>query len=253
MSEPALAPATPAVVELAAVQRHYWMGQESVHALAGVSLRVQAGERLAILGPSGSGKSTLLNLVGLLDRPTEGHYRLEGADVGSLNNQSRARLRNQKIGFVFQHFHLLPNLSALENVALPLQYADFPGSHIRAQAQAALEAVGLAARQAHRPAQLSGGERQRVAIARAIIRTPRLLLADEPTGALDSEHGERILNLIEDLNRSHGITVMMITHDATIARRFPRYIQMRDGSIQADSGATQNATNLYPASESLYG
>lgn len=225
----------PPLVELLDVHRNYYMGAETVHALAGVTLRVAAGERVAILGPSGSGKSSLLNLVGLLDRPDEGKYRLAGVDMGGLSNMARARARNQQIGFVFQHFHLLPNLTALENVALPLHYGDLGGTQIRTQAQTALEAVGLVERQAHRPGQLSGGERQRVAIARAIVRMPSLLLADEPTGALDSENGQRILELIEDLNRVHGITVMMITHDAAVAGRFARCVRMRDGRIQADT------------------
>ncbi|MBA3774557.1 MAG: ABC transporter ATP-binding protein [Ramlibacter sp.] len=222
------------LVQLEAACRDHLMGDETVHALAGVSLSVMGGERVAILGPSGSGKSSLLNLVGLLDRPTEGRCRIDGQDVAALDSQARARLRNEKIGFVFQHFHLLPNLTALDNVALPLHYARMPRREIDERAAAALVAVGLSARQVHRPEQLSGGERQRVAIARAIVRTPSLLLADEPTGSLDSENGQHILELIEELNRVQRITVLMITHDAGIAARFPRCIHMRDGRILAD-------------------
>ncbi|HEU4460527.1 MAG TPA: ABC transporter ATP-binding protein [Methylibium sp.] len=233
--------ATP-LLALSGLHRTYLVGGECVHALAGVSLDVMAGERVAVLGPSGSGKSTLLHVLGLLDRPTQGLYGFDGQDVGALGNRARAQLRNRKIGFIFQHFHLLPNLTALENVALPMHYAQLPLDQIEHRARRALDDVGLADRHAHRPAQLSGGERQRVAIARAIVRTPRLLLADEPTGALDTGNGQRILSLIEELNLAHGITVVMITHDAAVAARFPRCVQMRDGRIQADRRPDAAAT-----------
>jgi len=218
------------VIELAGVSRTFQVGEEAVHALADVDLTVAAGEHLAIIGPSGSGKSTLLNLLGLLDRPTTGTYRLDGDDVSALADAERTRLRREAIGFVFQFFHLVPRLTAVDNVALPMVFAGVPRAERRARAAAALEQVGLAGRAAHRPDQLSGGERQRVAIARATVMGPRLLLADEPTGNLDSTSGRQVLDLLEGMNRE-GLTLVVITHDPEIAARAHRHITLRDGRV----------------------
>jgi len=220
------------VIELASVARTFWVGEEEVHALAGVDLTVAAGDHLVILGASGSGKSTLLNILGLLDRPTTGTYRFDGRDVSALADGERPRLRRDAIGFVFQFFHLVPRLTALENVALPMVFAGVARTDRRARAAAALEAVGLTARATHRPDQLSGGERQRVAIARATVMGPRLLLADEPTGNLDSASGRAVLDLLEGMNRA-GLTLVVITHDPAIAVRATRHITLRDGRIVA--------------------
>jgi len=220
------------VIELASVARTFWVGEEEVHALAGVDLTVAAGDHLVILGASGSGKSTLLNILGLLDRPTTGTYRFDGRDVSALADGERTRLRRDAIGFVFQFFHLVPRLTALENVALPMVFAGVARTDRRARAAAALEAVGLTARATHRPDQLSGGERQRVAIARATVMGPRLLLADEPTGNLDSASGRAVLDLLEGMNRA-GLTLVVITHDPAIAVRATRHITLRDGRIMA--------------------
>ncbi|HBB41133.1 MAG: macrolide ABC transporter ATP-binding protein [Nitrospirae bacterium CG18_big_fil_WC_8_21_14_2_50_70_55] len=220
------------MIELASVARTFWVGEEEVHALAGVDLTVAAGDHLVILGASGSGKSTLLNILGLLDRPTTGTYRFDGRDVSALADGERTRLRRDAIGFVFQFFHLVPRLTALENVALPMVFAGVARTDRRARAAAALEAVGLTARATHRPDQLSGGERQRVAIARATVMGPRLLLADEPTGNLDSASGRAVLDLLEGMNRA-GLTLVVITHDPAIAVRATRHITLRDGRIVA--------------------
>ncbi len=220
------------MIELAGVSRTFQVGEEAVHALADVDLTVAAGEHLAIIGPSGSGKSTLLNLLGLLDRPTTGTYRLDGDDVSALADAERTRLRREAIGFVFQFFHLVPRLTAVDNVALPMVFAGVPRAERRARAAAALEQVGLAGRAAHRPDQLSGGERQRVAIARATVMGPRLLLADEPTGNLDSTSGRQVLDLLEGMNRE-GLTLVVITHDPEIAARPHRHIPLRDGRVEA--------------------
>ena len=220
------------MIELASVARTFWVGEEEVHALAGVDLTVAAGDHLVILGASGSGKSTLLNILGLLDRPTTGTYRFDGRDVSALADGERTRLRRDAIGFVFQFFHLVPRLTALENVALPMVFAGVARTDRRARAAAALEAVGLTARATHRPDQLSGGERQRVAIARATVMGPRLLLADEPTGNLDSASGRAVLDLLEGMNRA-GLTLVVITHDPAIAVRATRHITLRDGRIMA--------------------
>jgi putative ABC transport system ATP-binding protein len=205
-----------------------------VHALAGIDLRVQAGEGLAITGPSGCGKSSLLNVLGLLDRPSAGEYRFAGQDVQALAPRALARLRGQGIGFVFQQFHLLPHLTALDNVALPLRYGSLGAAEAARQAGEALAAVGLAERALHRPAQLSGGQCQRVAIAQALVARPRVLLADEPTGALDSANGEHVLDLMLALHRERGMTLIVVTHDAAIARRLPRCVRLRDGRVQGD-------------------
>jgi putative ABC transport system ATP-binding protein len=200
------------MIELRAVSRVFQVGDASVHALRGLDLEVAAGEYLAIMGPSGSGKSTLLNILGCLDRPTSGTYRLEGREVGSLSDTDMAEVRLRKIGFVFQFFHLVPRLSALANVELPMIFAGMPPRERREKASAALAAVGLTPRAGHRPPQLSGGERQRVALARATVMGPAILLADEPTGNLDRASGREVVGVLEDLNQG-GLTLIVVTHD----------------------------------------
>ncbi len=212
----------------------YRMGKVDVEALRGVSLEVEKGEYLAIMGPSGSGKSTLMNILGCLDTPTRGKYYLEGRDVSSLSDDELSLLRNQKIGFVFQSFHLLPRTPAIHNVELPLIYAGVPKKERRKRAEEALEKVGLRERMWHKPNELSGGERQRVAIARAIINNPSILLADEPTGNLDSRSGEEIMRIFEDLHQT-GNTIIVVTHDPNIASRTHRIIKLKDGRIVNDS------------------
>jgi len=211
----------------------YTMGAEQIHALRGVSVAIERGEYVAIMGPSGSGKSTLMNLIGCLDTPTRGTYLLNGRPVGEMNDNELARIRNQEIGFVFQTFNLLPRASALENVALPLVYAGVSGSDREARARAALERVDLLARVAHRPNELSGGQRQRVAIARALVNNPSLLLADEPTGNLDSKTGAEIMALFARLHAS-GNTIVIVTHEADVAAFAPRALHLRDGEIEND-------------------
>jgi len=206
----------------------------AVRAVDGISFSVERGEALAIIGPSGCGKSSLLNILGCLDRPSAGRYELEGRDMASLDDDELAALRNRHIGFVFQSFNLLPRMTAVENVELPLLYAATKNS--RELARAALERVGLGARERHLPSELSGGQRQRVAIARAIVTRPSILLCDEPTGALDSRTGQEVLELLSTLNRE-GTTLIMVTHDLTIARAMSRAIRMKDGQIVADGDA----------------
>jgi putative ABC transport system ATP-binding protein len=221
---------TPAV-EAYEVTRAYQLDGFTVPALRGVSLTVPAGDYAAIVGPSGSGKSTLMHLLGGLDRPTSGTLLLAGRDVAKLGPTDLAALRNQTIGFVFQAFHLLPRTSAVDNVALPLVYAGVRAGERRRRAAAVLERVGLGHRLRHRPNQLSGGEQQRVAIARALVTSPSLLLADEPTGNLDSATGAEVLALLEALNRESGVAVVLVTHDHEVAARARRQIRMRDGVI----------------------
>jgi putative ABC transport system ATP-binding protein len=212
----------------------YRLGGGEIGALQGINVEVERGEYLAVTGPSGSGKSTFMNLIGALDTPTSGSLEVEGCDLGKLASDQLARYRNEKIGFVFQTFNLLPRTSALDNVALPLLYA--PGSHrdAREKARACLARVGLADREAHQPLELSGGQQQRVAIARALVNDPHILLADEPTGALDSHTTEDIIGLFEDLNAG-GITLIIVTHEPDIARRARRRITFRDGRIVEDT------------------
>ncbi len=211
-----------------------------VHALRDVSFQIHGGEFLAIMGPSGSGKSTLMNMIGCLDTPSSGRYLCDGVDVASLDAEQRAQLRLSKIGFVFQGFHLLPRMSALENVMLPLIYAGVTRGERVAIAQQALADVGLADRGHHRPSELSGGQQQRVAIARALINAPPILLADEPTGALDSRTGEEILALFQRL-RDAGHTVILISHDAQVAEHADRIIHIRDGELHEDAGVPEHA------------
>jgi len=217
-------------------------GGGTVLGLDDVSLSIDAGEYVSLMGPSGSGKSTLLNVLGLLDRPDAGEYRLFGADTRELSEAERADLRQRRIGFVFQSFHLIPRLTALENVALPLLLAGVPGAERNRRAEAALAAVGLADRAAHRPDQLSGGQRQRVAIARATVTRPALLLADEPTGNLDSHSGTEVVVLLEALN-IEGITLVVVTHDAALGARARRRVRLHDGQVVADERAVAEAGN----------
>ena len=217
------------MVELNEVSKVYRTDRIETLALDGVSVRVDAGEMVSVMGPSGCGKSTLLNLMGLLDEPSAGSVKLDGAPIASYADRAVARLRNEKIGFVFQEFHLVPDLKVVDNVEIPLLYRRMPGRERRRRALAALDRVGLASRVHHFPAQLSGGQQQRVAIARAIVGEPQLLLADEPTGNLDSAMGDEVMRILEELNRDRGTTVVMVTHDARLAERTQRKIRIFDG------------------------
>jgi putative ABC transport system ATP-binding protein len=221
------------LIVVEALHRHYEVGGEVVRALDGVSFTIARGEFVAVVGQSGSGKSTLMNLIGCLDSPTSGVYRLNGSDVEGLSDDALADLRNREIGFVFQTFQLLPRASAVQNVELPLVYRGIPRRERRDRAVAALEAVGLGNRMTHRPNELSGGQRQRVAIARALVGEPSLLLADEPTGNLDSATGEDIIRLFSELH-ARGHTLMLVTHEPRLAARCPRAIRLSDGRVVGD-------------------
>jgi putative ABC transport system ATP-binding protein len=235
---------SPALIETIDLKRIYTMGDQAVAALGGVSMRIDAGELVAVMGPSGSGKSTFMNLLGCLDTPTAGQYRLEGAAVSELSAEERARIRNRRIGFVFQSFNLLPRTSALENVALPLRYGNTPRRQRLARAKKMLEMVGLADRIDYHPAQLSGGQQQRVAIARALVCEPAIILADEPTGALDTRTGMEVMAIFQALNREgltrqrmtrQRMTVIIVTHEPEIAAFADRCLTFRDGLLVSDT------------------
>jgi putative ABC transport system ATP-binding protein len=222
------------MIELDGVSRTYELGAKPVHALREVTLRIEEGDYVSIMGPSGSGKSTLLHVLGCLDRPSRGTYRLDGREVGGLDEAELALVRRHKIGFVFQTFHLVPRLTAAGNVDLPMAFAGVPRAERAARVEKALRAVGLADRMDHRPDQLSGGERQRVAVARAVVMEPAVLLADEPTGNLDSRSGAEVIELIEGMNRD-GLTLIVVTHDPAIGKRARRRIRLADGLVQEDA------------------
>jgi putative ABC transport system ATP-binding protein len=224
------------VIELRGIERRFQVGDEVVHALKSVQLDLPDGDYVSVMGPSGSGKSTLLNVLGLLDRPDEGLYRLDAVDTTGLDEERRAALRRDHIGFVFQAFHLVPRLSAADNIALPMILAGIPAAQRRPRIEEVLASLGLAERAHHRPDQLSGGQRQRVAIGRAIVMKPGLLLADEPTGNLDIHSGGEVIALLEELNEA-GITLVVVTHDQDIGRRARRRIRMVDGRIDSDERA----------------
>ena len=222
------------MIQVKDVHKSYDLGETLVHALRGVSFSIEEGEFVSIMGPSGSGKSTLMNIVGCLDTPSEGTYLLNDRNVGNLNEEQLAGIRNEQIGFVFQKFQLLPRSSALENVALPLKYASVKQSERLIRAEEVLDKVGLTNRLTHKPTELSGGEQQRVAIARALVNSPSILFADEPTGNLDSKTGNQVLEIFKDLNK-RGQTIVVITHEREVAKQSQRTITIKDGEIGSDS------------------
>lgn len=221
------------IIQLDNIQRVFQVGDQQVHALRDINLTIEAGEYISIMGPSGSGKSTLLNMIGLLDRPTDGHYRLDDQDVTTLSDHQQARMRREKIGFVFQFFHLVPRLTAAQNIALPLMLAGMDEQQRSEKVQLALQQMDIADRAHHRPDQLSGGQRQRVAIARATVINPAVILADEPTGNLDSSSGIEVVKILEQLN-ANGLTLLVVTHDESLGRRANRRLHMVDGAIESD-------------------
>ncbi len=231
------------MIQLQQIERQFRLGEQTVHALSRLDLTIAAGEYVAIMGPSGSGKSTLLNVLGLLDRPDGGHYLLDEIDTAGLGESQLATLRSQSIGFVFQSFHLIPRLSARENIELPLMLAGMHPSQRQERVARLLAELGLANRADHKPSELSGGQRQRVAIGRAMAMSPRLLLADEPTGNLDSHSGDEVIRLLERLNHEQGITLVIVTHDPRLGARARRQIQMCDGLIESDSAALPPAAS----------
>lgn len=223
-----------AQIELTGIERVFHLGDSEVHALRNLTLSIAAGEYVAVMGPSGSGKSTLLNLLGLLDRPNTGRYRLEGRDVTTLSPDEQAHVRSERIGFVFQSFHLVPRLTAAENIALPMILSGLAAAQRTERVKQALKDYGLENRANHRPDELSGGQRQRVAIARATIMHPAVILADEPTGNLDRSTGEEVVSLLEGLN-AHGVTLIMVTHDTSLGARARRQLLMEDGALKQDT------------------
>jgi putative ABC transport system ATP-binding protein len=223
------------VIQTNDLKKIYTMGTVEVHALDGVSFTINRGDVVAIMGPSGSGKSTLMNLLGCLDHPTSGSYILDGEEVQSLDDDQLADIRNRKVGFVFQSFNLLPRSTALANVELPMRYAGIEKKERIERASAALDSVGLSDRIYHKPTELSGGQQQRVAVARALVNNPAILMADEPTGNLDSKSGKEIMELLLDLNRKSGTTLIIVTHDPSIAEQTRRVIRLRDGLIEEKS------------------
>ena len=222
------------MINVDSVHKSYDLGETSVHALRGVTFSIEKGEFVSIMGPSGSGKSTLMNIIGCLDTPSEGTYFLNQRNVGQLDEEQLAGIRNKEIGFIFQQFHLLPRSTALENVALPLKYASVQRAEQLSRAEEVLNKVGLSGRLSHKPTELSGGEQQRVAIARALVNSPSILFADEPTGNLDSKTGKEVLEIFKELNEK-GQTIVVITHEHTIAKQSHRTITIKDGEIESDS------------------
>ncbi len=222
------------VIEVQDLTKVYKMGDEELYALTGVSLQVHRGEVVAIMGPSGSGKSTLMNILGCLDQPTSGSYYLDEEDVSQMNDDELAAVRNRRVGFIFQSFNLLPRTSALENVQLPMIYAGATPKHRRAHAEAMLHAVGLGERMHHMPNELSGGQQQRVAIARSLVNDPSIILADEPTGNLDSKSGREVMTILQKLNQEQGITLILVTHDPHIAHHAHRILHLFDGKVERE-------------------
>jgi putative ABC transport system ATP-binding protein len=239
------------LIETEMLSKDYWLGAHVVHALLDVSVRIEAGEMVAVMGPSGSGKSTFMTILGCLDTPTSGRYLLEGQDVSVLDDDQLSEIRNERIGFVFQQFNLLPRMSALANVELPLVYSQVRASERRERARAKLQAVGLGDRADHRPAQLSGGQQQRVAIARALVNEPVIFLADEPTGNLDTRTSVEIMAVLQDLHRA-GLTVILVTHELDIARYAERTLMFRDGGLVGDE-PVRDALNARSVLERLTG
>lgn len=238
-----------ALIETRDIWKTYVMGDEEIHALNGVSISIDRGEYVAIMGPSGSGKSTLMNLIGCLDTPSKGSYVLNGQEVARMDDNELARIRNEEIGFVFQTFNLLPRATALHNVELPLVYAGVPAAEREKRAKAALEKVELTSRMTHKPNELSGGQRQRVAVARALVNNPSILLADEPTGNLDSKTGAEIMHLFARLHEA-GNTIILVTHEADVAAYAHRTIYLKDGQVERDVQESRRSTVVSPGRQS---